>query len=268
MNFDLHTHHQRCGHAEGTIEDYIEAAIKAGLQVIGISDHSPFFGEKSDHAHPGAAMAISQFEEYIQEVIRLKDKYRGRIDVLLGVESDFFPEHQTLYRQVYSGLPLDYVIGSVHYVRDLHIFDSRRWEQQADSLYEEDQEHYYALIQQSVHSGMFNIIGHMDGLKGNLPRAYPMRTDLIDATLKLIAGAGIAIEINTSGKRKSCLAWFPSDEILERACYYGAQITFGSDSHSPWQVGFELELVRQKLRHIGFTQWVYFRNRIPQSIAL
>lgn len=41
MKFDLHTHHFRCGHADGTIRDYIEAGIAAGLGVIGISDHTP-----------------------------------------------------------------------------------------------------------------------------------------------------------------------------------------------------------------------------------
>lgn len=48
MKFDLHTHHERCGHADGTIEDYITAALDAGLQAIGISDHSPYFGHKDD----------------------------------------------------------------------------------------------------------------------------------------------------------------------------------------------------------------------------
>lgn len=43
MKFDLHTHHFRCGHADGNIRDYIEAGIQSGLQAIGISDHSPFY---------------------------------------------------------------------------------------------------------------------------------------------------------------------------------------------------------------------------------
>lgn len=48
MKFDLHTHHFRCGHADGTIRDYIEAGISAGLGVIGISDHTPYFGSPSE----------------------------------------------------------------------------------------------------------------------------------------------------------------------------------------------------------------------------
>lgn len=46
MKFDLHTHHFRCGHADGNIRDYVEAALEAGLQVIGISDHTPILARK------------------------------------------------------------------------------------------------------------------------------------------------------------------------------------------------------------------------------
>ena len=114
IKFDLHTHHYRCGHAEGTIEDYIRAAIDKDLKVIGISDHSPYFASEHDHPEPEIAMAKSEFPRYVEEVLRLKAKYEGKIDVLLGVESDFFPEHIEIYRKEYSRYPFDYIIGSVH----------------------------------------------------------------------------------------------------------------------------------------------------------
>ncbi len=83
MKFDLHTHHDRCGHAKDKIRDYIEAAIAGGLQVIGISDHSPYFGSPEDQAQPLIAMAKSEFPRYIEEVLQLKKEYEGKIDVLL-----------------------------------------------------------------------------------------------------------------------------------------------------------------------------------------
>ena len=50
IKFDLHTHHERCGHAIGTIEDYVKQAIQYGLQYIGISDHSPYFHSEEDQS--------------------------------------------------------------------------------------------------------------------------------------------------------------------------------------------------------------------------
>lgn len=72
MKFDLHTHHFRCGHADGTIRDYIEAGISAGLGVIGISDHTPYFGSPSEQAFPLIAMGKSEFSNYVEEVLSLK----------------------------------------------------------------------------------------------------------------------------------------------------------------------------------------------------
>src|SRR5690625_3369721 len=111
-SFDLHTHHDRCGHAEGKIEDYIKAAIKNDLDIIGISDHSPFFYSEEDQLHPGIAMKKSEFNEYIDEVLKLKEKYKDQIEVLLGLESDFFPEYIDLYRGKYKAHPFDYILGS------------------------------------------------------------------------------------------------------------------------------------------------------------
>lgn len=72
MKFDLHTHHFRCGHADGTIRDYIEAGIAAGLSVIGISDHTPYFGHKAEQAFPHIAMAKSEIVNYVEEVLSLQ----------------------------------------------------------------------------------------------------------------------------------------------------------------------------------------------------
>src|SRR3954454_23217203 len=91
LKFDLHTHHERCGHARGKIRDYIDAAIERGLSVIGIADHSPYFSSDQDQLHPHIAMAKSMFPEYVNEVLQLKQAYSDKIEVLLGVESDFFP---------------------------------------------------------------------------------------------------------------------------------------------------------------------------------
>lgn len=262
MKFDLHTHHVRCGHANGTIEDYILAGIDAGLQVIGISDHSPYFYHAEDQPSPGIAMARSDFASYIDEVLRMKEKYAGKIEVLLGMESDFFPDFLESYRAAYEGVPFDYLIGSVHQVSGVSIFNRNRWKKLDESQHIEVKKSYYDLIKQSARSGMFNILGHIDAMKGY----YPAFSDIpanegIDDALRTIAECGVSIEINTSGSTKDVGGWYPSDTILERALYFGVYVTFGSDAHVPSRVGDEWELVQKRLKEIGFKQWVYYRNR-------
>ena len=42
MKHNYHTHTTRCHHAEGSDEDYIIEAIKAGYKTLGFSDHAPW----------------------------------------------------------------------------------------------------------------------------------------------------------------------------------------------------------------------------------
>jgi len=262
IKFDLHTHHYRCGHADGDIEQYILAGKEAGLAAIGISDHSPYFASEHDQPQPGIAMAKSDLDNYIQEVLRLKAKYEGTIDVLLGMESDFYPEHADLYRRMYEPYPFDYIIGSVHQTRGVSIFNRNRWKNLSMKKQIQEKIHYYDLIRQSARAGFFQVLGHIDAMKGYYPDFADLpASEAIDETMQTIAECKVAIEINTSGKTKSCGGWYPSDAILERALHYGVEVTFGSDAHKPSRVGDEWELVRKRLREIGFKQWVYFKEK-------
>ena len=206
LKFDFHTHHDRCGHARGTIRDYIEASIDKGFDIIGISDHSPYFGSEKDQPHPHIAMGKSAFSGYVAEILKLKEDYKEKkgekIEVLLGVESDFFPEHAEIYRSYYEKYPFDYIIGSVHQVDEVSIFHKTRWEGLSQQEKQRTKETYYQLIEESARSRMFQILGHIDARKDSLtPFSFSsIQTAVIDQTLKVISAHDIAIEVNTSGK--------------------------------------------------------------------
>ena len=75
-----HTHTTRCGHAVGTDEEYVKAAIKAGLHTLGFSDHAPY-----REPFPPERMNYEQLDEYKQSILDLKQKYAGQIDIHLGM---------------------------------------------------------------------------------------------------------------------------------------------------------------------------------------
>ncbi|MFC5405558.1 histidinol-phosphatase [Cohnella soli] len=263
MKFDLHTHHERCGHATGTIAEYVEEAINVGLYVIGISDHSPYFAHKDDQPFPHIAMARSEFGRYVAEVLRVKEIYKDHIEVLLGVESDYFADKIDIYREVFAAYPFDYIIGSVHQTRGVSIFNRNRWKGLGPTEQTAEKKVYYELIRQSAECGLFQILGHIDAMKGY----FPAFSDIagaeaeVDAALQAVAANDLAIEINTSGKTKDVGGWYPSDAILERALHFGVDVTFGSDAHVTERIGDDLELVRQRLKEIGFSRWVFFRKK-------
>ena len=259
--FDFHTHHDRCGHAEGKVEDYVQSAIKQGMHLIGISDHTPYFHSEQDQLRPGIAMAKSELTKYVEEVLYLKEKYADKITVLLGIESDYFPNHIDVYRQELLKYPFDYMIGSVHFVDDISIFKKERWDGLTDAEKVKTKESYYQLIEASARSGLFQILGHLDAMKGFYPEFSAIETEAVNQTLKVIGEQELVIEINTSGKTKDCGGWYPSEEMLERALFYQVGVTFGYDAHDPSRVGDEFEQVKVKLKEIGFKEMAYFINK-------
>lgn len=262
IKFDIHTHHDRCGHADGKIEAYIQAAIDNKLTAIGISDHSPYFGHEEDQPFPNITMAKSDFANYVNEVLELKRKYANQIDVLLGVESDFFPQYARLYEEQFSQYPFDYIIGSVHHVNEVSIFNKSRWKKLDKKGLIATKEAYYDLIAMSAKSGMFQILGHIDAMKAYYPEFTEIPANhAIDHALKTIAEHQVAIEVNTSGKTKLVGGWYPSSEMLERAYHFGVQISFGSDAHNPGRVSEDFEDVARLLKQIGYNSWVYFKEK-------
>lgn len=266
MLVDYHTHHYRCGHAQGTLAEYVEAGINAGLAEIGLSDHSPIYhlGD-SDHVLPGNAMAKSELPRYIQEMLSVKKEYSGRIIVRLGVESDYVANRDNYYRKLWSRYPLDYVIGSVHWLGNWSIFSVNL--PKGRSLNEVYTEYLYT-IQMAARSRAFDIIGHLDALKikGHWPTDW--KTPLLEETLRVIAEQGLTVELNTSGWRKRCRECMPSPELLALCHHYGIPVTLGSDAHSPEQVASDFEKAVKLLRDVGYRHITIFSARKPSKVEI
>lgn len=259
MRVDYHTHHYRCGHAAGQMEQYVEAAIAAGLDEIGLSDHSPIY-HLGDHPHPRprGAMARDELPQYVREMAELRDQFADRIVVRLGVESDYVLGWDAHYRALWRQYPLDYVIGSVHWLDRWNIFDRRLPEgRAAEEVYAE----YLHVTQAAARSGVYDIIGHLDCLKtaGHIPDMAI--TPLLDETVRVVAQCDVAIELNTSGWRKTCADCYPRAELLARCRHYGVPVTLGSDAHEPGLVGHGLDQAVALLREVGYREIAVFAGR-------
>jgi histidinol-phosphatase (PHP family) len=247
ITYDYHTHHARCGHAAGSIEEYVQAAVGLGLEEIGISDHAPVYWREGDHALPGSAMARSELPAYVEEVLGLRERYQDRIRILLGLEADYEPGFEEVYRDVLASYPFDYVIGSVHYCGGFHIYDRRRWSERSDP--QEVYAEYFRLIRESARSGLFDVLGHITGILAYGPRPENAALEReFDRTAAELARTGVAIEVNTSGIRKGGPEPFPASALLRRCVQAGVPVTYGSDSHRPEEVGFARETVWPLIR--------------------
>jgi histidinol-phosphatase (PHP family) len=246
ITFDHHTHHHRCGHAQGTIEEYIQNALALRLTEIGITDHAPLYWLDGDHPQPGSAMARSQLASYVDEVLALRARYAGRIHVLLGLEADYVEGLEDAYREALAPYPFDYLIGSVHYVYGSHIYNTFRWRDCPDP--ELHYAEYFRLVRASARSGLFDILGHTTGMLAYGPAPEPRRLQREFAeTAAAVGEAGVAIEINASGIRKGGPEPFPASALLSQYLAAGVPVTYGSDSHLPSEVGHAREVAEPLL---------------------
>jgi histidinol-phosphatase (PHP family) len=266
MRVDYHTHHYRCGHAVGQMTEYVAAAIAAGLNEIGLSDHAPIyhFGE-DPHPQPRTAMSQLELPNYVREMAEIRDRYAGQITVRLGVESDYVLGWEAHYRTLWSQYPLDYVIGSVHWLDRWSIFwKERPGSRTAEEIYEE----YLLTTQAAARSGAYDIIGHLDCIKteGHLPD--PGITPLLEETVRVIAEAGVAVELNTSGWRKRIGDCYPRPGLLEVCQHYGVPVTLGSDAHEPGQVASHFGDAVALLKQVGYRELATFAQRKRVMVPL
>ena len=108
MKANYHTHCYRCKHAVGTEEEYVLAAIRNGLKVIGISDHGQFPDNLLYR------MDYSEVPLYLAEIDRLKDKYKDQITVLKAFEIEYLPQYDDYYKYLIKDLKVDYLICGQH----------------------------------------------------------------------------------------------------------------------------------------------------------
>jgi histidinol-phosphatase (PHP family) len=238
---------------------YVAAAIRAGLDEIGLSDHSPIYHLGPDpHVRPGTAMAQGELPRYVDEMCVVREQFAGQIEVRLGVESDYVLGWDAHYRALWQRYPLDYVIGSVHWLGEWSIFSAELPPgQSAAEVYAE----YLRTTQAAARSGAYEIIGHLDCLKtrGHIPDLAI--TPLLEQTVRVLAECDVAIELNTSGWRKSIREAYPRAELLALCRRYNVPVTLGSDAHAPELVGRDFARAVALLREVGYRELATFRER-------
>lgn len=271
MRIDYHTHHERCGHAVGKLEDYVRKAAELGLDQLGLSDHLPLIHVDPAAYYPEMAMPLEELPRYVEECLELKERYRGIIDIRVGLEADYIEGYEERIRELLSPYPWDYLIGSVHFLEEWDITDFRQvhgWEgKEPIDVYRR----YYRAIQQAASSGLYDIIGHMDVIKRfgygpQDPEGQAEVRELERSALLAIKEAGIAMELNASGLTKPCAEMFPAPHVIRQAFELGIPFTLGSDSHDPAKLGEGLDEARKLLLDTGFRELAVFEGRRRMSV--
>lgn len=248
--FDFHTHSLFCD-GKNTLEEMTLASIEKGFSAIGFSGHSYTDFDRDYCLQDEAA--------YFAEGRRLQEKYKGEIEVLCGIERDFYA-HNT-YPDA------DYVIGSVHYVKvgdkyiAVDLFDGQpeAVEKYFGGDYISFAESYFENVAKLPKAHKTDIIGHFDLIKifnkdGNLfdensERYINAGIKALDELLKY----DVLFEINTGavfrGRRPEP---YPSRTFLRYIAEHGGKVTLSGDSHEVDALAFNFEKSKELAKECGF----------------
>ena len=260
--FNYHCH-ATFSDGKNTPEEMVLAAIEAGSDSFGISEH--YVSQK------GSSYSLKPEKEaaYKTEILRLKEKYKDRINFFLGTEIDYT-----------SPIPkdFDYVIGSVHFFElDGEYVDvDHTAEKQIDAANRyfggdlvELACNYYDIMAKLPEKCKFDIVGHFDLVTkfnegGKLFDENDKRyIKAAENALEKLVSTGAAFEINTGAiSRGYRTEAYPNDYFLGIIREMGGSVTYSSDAHQAQYIFLGFEDAVAKAKRAGFKS---FKKLTPKG---
>lgn len=250
MKANYHTHTSRCGHAEGTDEMYVKAALSQKFDVLGFSDHVPW-PYRSQFTNPGVRMLLSQLDEYLLSVRKLKEKYAGQIEIFTGFECEHFPEYMGWLADMAQEKQLDYLILGNHY--DQTDENGMYFGRATTGAH---LKRYVDSTVKGIESGLFAYLAHPDLFL----RCYRPFDENCRAAARDLAQAcrtyGLPMEYNLHDRYlapRTNRTSYPHPEFFEIAAQAGVKIIIGLDAHEPEELSdpTQWERAQRELARFG-----------------
>ena len=255
QNFNFHTHTSLCGHADGTMEEYIQNAIAGQISTLGFSDHAPNPFGKGD---PRSSMNMEQFEnEYIPTLNRLRKQYHDKIDIKIGLESEYYGDEGEQYPQLKQFREktepyLDYMILGQHFAlaRDENgkLLQPPKMSDVTSANYPLD---YAMTVVEAIKSGKYAYVAHpdvflqhRDKVPENQKEQYMINAQkaskMICETaskykipLEINLGSISAVMAGKKSKLKDGSYEYPVPGFWEYAQEFACDVLIGIDAHFP-----------------------------------
>jgi histidinol-phosphatase (PHP family) len=258
--YESHCHTTLCKHAFGEPDEYAAVALKRGFKGITFTCHCPL----PDGFSASVRMAPEEYDQYVAMISATRERFAGKLDVRLGLESDYYPGVEPWLEELHSRVPLSHVLGSIHY----QVPDYRALFYTGDVF--SYQELYYEHLALSAESGLFDTLAHPDLIKNESPPDWDFERlrSTIERALDRIAATGVAMELNTSGVQKSLPEMNPSPSQLALMRERNIPVVIGADAHVPERVGDGYQTALGLLEAAGYNEVSFFLDRKRQTLQI
>ncbi len=227
LTTNWHTHTKRCGHAVGEEEEYVVAAIHAGLKTLGFSEHAAYpVPDPTEH------MPVDEISDYFRTVRILKEKYKDQIDIHLGMEVEYYPDQWGLLSRYRK--ETEYCILGQHSL-------TFRGKSSYRLKTPEHLKEYADKIEEACRHGLCDMIAHPDVAL----YSYPVIDEAVIYTAERLAEISlrydIPLELNAgSGVQRGLVLYddgprypYPVRAFFEVFAKHQCKIVPGLDIHDP-----------------------------------
>ena len=240
-------------------ERYRTVAEERGVEELGVAEHLYRFTAALDvWQHPfWRRHATDDLDAYCAFV-------REETDLRLGIEADFVAGREDQMATLLDGRDWDYVVGSVHFLRD-HSVDTEDysvWEAglSADRVWAR----YFKTMAEAARSGLFDVMAHPDLVKvwgQAVPRPEGDPRRFYEPAVEAFAETGVAVEVSTAGLRKRAGEIYPARALLEMVVDAGCPLALSSDAHEPDQIADRYDEALELLESVGVSEIAVFEAR-------
>ncbi len=226
MYANYHTHTTRCHHASGEDREYVEAAIEAGMKVLGFSDHSPW-------VYPSGfvstiRMLPSEVDGYFDSLLNLRKEYEREIQIYIGFEAEYTPELIEDQDALFENYPLDYLILGQHFLGT----EDRMPYTGAPTKDESFLGRYVDSVIEGMRTGRYLYLAHPDLVHYTGPgKIYDRHMERLCREMREMDGV---FELNVLGLADH--RHYPSERFLKIAGEMGNRFVLGVDAHAPGQL--------------------------------
>jgi len=260
LPLDAHMHTDLSPDSNVPIDAYAATALEHGIAEIAITDHVDF--------EPGApAFAYSTFADRERVVRDAAERWGPQgVAIRFGVELTYDRSWEADIRAHLVGHAYDFTIGSVHDRVSSPYSPSRVAGWIAGRSLAEVVAPSFDEVTAAARSGLFDAIGHIDGVKRYVyphirPEAFEAAPDLYEPILRALVESGTALEVNTSGLRYTIGVTFPHPAIVTRFHELGGRaLTIGSDAHRATHANWGLDDGYAIATTAGFTDLTFRRG--------
>lgn len=270
---DSHMHTAFSTDSEASVRSMLDAAVERGLDAVCITDHMDLdFPPQDGEDFGGKQPFCFDLDEYFRTLSPIREEYRERLDVRIGIEIGLQPHLGDRYREMAHAYPFDYVIGSVHLIRGLDPYYGKLFEGRSD------EDAYREAFEETLRCldavSDFDSLGHLDyvvryGKHQAEKYSYQKFADEIDEVLKKLISMGKGLEMNTGGLKYGLGFCNPHPDVMKRYRELGGEIvTVGADAHRPEHVAYEFGKAAEVLRMCGFRYYTEFKDRRAEFVKI